>query len=378
MNKHQGGVQPSLSVADLYRIQVRDATNYAMFMADAQGTIISWNAGVKEILGYSEEEWLGQHASIIFTPADKAKEVCASEMDLAIETGTVTDIRWHRRKDGTELFAHGFMAAVRDESGALLGFSKFLSDETAHKKIQDALTESNSALEQFSYAVSHDLQEPLRTTSAYAQLLSQRYKGKLDEDADQFLSFIVDGAKRMGALIQDLLSFARVTAEEARPASVALDEDLEAALTHLHQAIEESEASVTHDPLPTLPVDRGQMVRLFQNLVGNALKYRARERCPVIHVSAEDRGVEWVISVQDNGIGFDPAHSAAIFTPFQRLHSQEEYPGSGVGLAICRKIVEGHGGRIWAESSPGDGSKFLFTLPKEVKSGDGRRSRQLK
>jgi PAS domain S-box-containing protein len=369
MHEHQGGVQTSLSVVDLYRIQVRDAANYAMFMADAEGTLISWNAGVKEILGYSEAEWLGQHASIIFTPADKAKEVCESEMALALETGTATDIRWHRRKDGTELFAHGFMTAVRDENGTLLGFSKFLSDETAHKKIQDALTESNSALEQFSYAVSHDLQEPLRTTSAYAQLVSLRYKGKLDEDADQFLSSIVNGAKRMAGLIQDLLAFGRVTAEETRPASVALDEDFEAALTQLHQAIEESDAQVTHDPLPTLPVDRGQMVRLFQNLVGNALKYRAPERRPVIHISADDQGAEWAISVRDNGIGFDPAHSAAIFMPFRRLHSQEEYPGSGVGLAICRKIVEGHGGRIWAESNPGSGSNFVFTLPKEPKNG---------
>jgi PAS domain S-box-containing protein len=358
----------SLSETELYRIQVRDAANYAMFMVDHAGTILTWNSGVEKLLGYTEEEWVGQHASIIFTPADKCREVCDSEMALALEAGTATDIRWHRRKDGSELFAHGFMTAVRDDNGNFIGFSKILSDETAHKKIQDALTESNSALEQFSYVVSHDLQEPLRTTSAYAQLLSLRYKGKLDEDADQFLKFIVDGAKRMAGLIQDLLDFARVTADEERLCSVALDEDLEATLTHLQQAVDESEATVTHGPLPTLAVDRGQMVRLFQNLVGNALKYRAAGQRPLVHVYAEDRDNEWLISVKDNGIGFDPAHAASIFTPFRRLHSQDEYPGSGVGLAICRKIVEGHGGRIWADSKPGEGSIFSFTLPKEGKS----------
>lgn len=358
-------VANSLSEAELYRIQVRDAANYAMFMVNDEGVILTWNSGVEKILGYTEDEWVGQHASIIFTPADKCREVCDSEMALALEAGTATDIRWHRRKDGTELFAHGFMTAVRDESGRFIGFSKILSDETAHKKIQDALTESNSALEQFSYVVSHDLQEPLRTTSAYAQLLNLRYGEKLDEDADQFLKFIVDAAKRMAGLIQDLLAFARVTADEERICSVALDEDLETALTYLHQAVDESGATITHDPLPTLAVDRGQMVRLFQNLVGNALKYRSAGRPPLVHVRAEERESEWVISVKDNGIGFEPAHAASIFTPFRRLHSQDEYPGSGVGLAICRKIVEGHGGQIWAESKPGEGSTFSFTLPKD-------------
>lgn len=177
----------------------------------------------------------------------------------------------------------------------------------------------------------------------------------------------------MSALIQDLLAFARVTAEEQRSASAELDEDLEAALTHLRQAIDESGGTITHYPLPTLPVDRGQMVRLFQNLIGNALKYRNPERRPVIHVSVEDRDEEWAISIADNGIGFDPVHAASIFTAFHRLHTQEEYSGSRVGLAICRKIVEGHGGRIWAVSRPAQGSIFSFTLPKEPKPASRQR-----
>lgn len=349
--------------SDLYRMQVRELREYAMFMMDPQGILISWNEGVERLIGYSEEEWIGRHASIIFTPAEKAAEVCSAEMRMTEERGSVTDIRWHRHKDGSEFFANGSMSAVRDGSGALIGFAKIISDETARKQLQDALTESNTALEQFAYVASHDLQEPLRTMRAYSELLAKKYHGKLDAEADMFLNFLLSASSRMSDLVHDLLAYARLTTEEERPSSVALDEDLEAALTHLEQAIRESGASVTHDPMPTLQVDRGQMVRLFQNLVGNALKYRKADQAPLVHISAEQKGAEWVVSVRDNGIGFDPEDASVIFEPFKRLHSAEEYPGTGVGLAICRRIVQAHGGRIWAESKPGEGTTFCFTLP---------------
>ena len=364
MSKNTAGGE-IVDVADLYQMQVRELRGYAMFVIRPDGTLASWNAGVEQLLGYSEEEWIGKHASMIFTPADKAVEVCESEMRLAEETGSATDIRWHRHQDGSELFAHGFMNAVRNESGVLTGYTKILSDETARKLLQDSLTESNAALEQFAYVASHDLQEPLRTISTRAQLLIEEYGGKLDTQADQFLASIVSASIRMSALVQDLLAYARLTTEEDRPSSVALDEDLEAALTHLGQAIEESGATVTHDPMPTLQVDRGQMVRLFQNLIGNAVKYRNRDRPPKVHISAEQTGAEWLISIRDNGIGFKPEYAAAIFAPFKRLHTAEEYPGTGVGLAICRRIVQAQGGRIWAESQPGEGTIFFFTLPVE-------------
>jgi light-regulated signal transduction histidine kinase (bacteriophytochrome) len=300
---------------------------------------------------------------MIFTPEEKAAEVCESEMRRAQETGSATDIRWHRHKNGSEFFANGFMYTIRNEQGTLIGYAKILSDETARKQLQDALTESNSALEQFAYVASHDLQEPLRTISTYAQLLTNKYRGALDADADQFLAFLISASARMSALVTDLLAYARLTTEEERPSSVALDEDLEAALTHLDQAIIESGASITHDPMPTLEVDRGQMVRLFQNLIGNAIKYRKPDQPPKVHVSAEQKGAEWVISVSDNGIGFDPKYASTIFDPFKRLHTAEEYPGTGVGLAICRRIVQAQRGRIWAESQPGEGTTICFTLP---------------
>lgn len=352
-----------LEPVDLYRIQVRELRDYAMFMIDTDGVLISWNAGVEQLIGYSEEEWIGQSADIIFTPAEKAAEVCDSELRLARENGRATDIRWHRHKDGTEFFANGVMNAVYDEHGALIGYTKILSDETVRKQLQDSLTESNTALEQFAYVASHDLQEPLRTMGAFTELLSKKYRGAMDAEADRFLDFISQGVARMNTLVSDLLAYARLRTEEKRPSSVALDEDLEAALTHLGQAISESGAAVTHDPLPTLQVDRGQMVRLFQNLIGNAIKYRKPDQTPEVHIAAEQKGAEWVISVRDNGIGFDPKYASTIFEPFKRLHTAAEYPGTGVGLSICRRIVQIQGGRIWAESQPGVGTTLYFTLP---------------
>ncbi len=362
---NKAGALTAPQAADLYRMQVREMRNYAMFTINGQGFLTSWNAGVEHLMGYSEKEWIGQHASMIFTPEEKAVEVCESELQLARDTGSATDIRWHRHKDGTEFFANGFMNALRDENGALIGFAKIMSDETARKQLQDSLTESNTALEQFAYVASHDLQEPLRTMRVSAELLTRRYQGKFDADADKLLDFIVQGAGRMSALVNDLLAYARVATEIERPSSVALDEDLEAALTHLEQAIKESDASVTHDPLPVLPVDRGQMVRLFQNLISNAVKYRHPDRNPSVHVSAEQKDTVWVCSIRDNGIGFDPKYASDIFTPFKRLHSAEQYPGTGIGLAICRRIVKAQGGRIWAESVPGEGTTVFFTLPVE-------------
>jgi PAS domain S-box-containing protein len=195
----------ALQAADLYRMQVRELRGYAMFMFDPHGILTSWNAGVEQLIGYSEQEWIGRHASMIFTPEEKAAEVCESEMRRAQETGSATDIRWHRHKDGTEFFANGFMYSIRDEQGTLIGYAKILSDETARKQLQDALTESNSALEQFAYVASHDLQEPLRTVNAYAQLLTNKYRGVLDADADQCLTFLISASARMSALVTDLL-----------------------------------------------------------------------------------------------------------------------------------------------------------------------------
>jgi len=231
------------------------------------------------------------------------------------------------------------------------------------REIEQALVRSNNDLEQFAYVASHDLQEPLRMVSNFTQLLGKRYRGKLDPEADEFIAFAVDGAARMHTLIQDLLDYSRVGRNGKSFAPADTNEILAAAMANLAVAIRESGAIITHDSLPTVRGDRAQLIRLFQNLVDNAIKFRSRE-APHIHVSAAARewGAGWVFSVRDNGIGINPQYAERIFIIFQRLHTRAEYPGTGIGLAVCKKIVERHEGRIWLESDLGKGSVFYFTL----------------
>ena len=347
----------------LYRMQVRQLKDYAIFFIDLDGRIRTWNAGVENLLGYTEEEWIGSDTSLIFIPPDKAVALRESEMEMARQKGCASDIRWHRKKDGTELFANGVMSAVYDPAGTIVGFTKVISDETSRKKLQDSLIESNSALEHFAYAASHDLQEPLRTIGNYADLIISRHRSELSETGTQSLDFIVKAVAKMNALIQDLLTYARMGVEKEAAVSIPLDQDVESAISQLAGAIEESGAAVTHDPLPTITAERSQILRLFQNLISNAIKYRSPDRTCKVHIFAHAEGKNWVISVQDNGIGFPQEYAESIFTPFKRLHGGK-YSGSGVGLAICRRIVESQGGRIWAESTVDKGSTFHFTLPR--------------
>jgi signal transduction histidine kinase len=226
----------------------------------------------------------------------------------------------------------------------------------------DELVRSNTELQHFAYIASHDLQEPLRMVASYVQLLARRYKGKLDNEANEFIDFAVDGATRMQALINALLAYSRIGTKAKTLEPTDCEKVLEVALKDLHLAVEESKAIVTHDPLPTVMGDATQLGQLFQNLIGNSVKFRGGET-PRIHISAERNGKDWYFSHRDNGIGIDPQFSERIFVIFQRLHSKQEYPGTGIGLALCKKIVERHGGRIWMESEPGHGTIFRFTIP---------------
>jgi signal transduction histidine kinase/DNA-binding response OmpR family regulator len=236
------------------------------------------------------------------------------------------------------------------------------------QRVEERTTElqrSNAELEQFAYVASHDLQEPLRKVVGYTQLLGKRYVGKLDADADEFITYAVDAARRMQQLIQDLLTYSRVGRQGKELALVDCEVILAQALRNLQVLIQENGALITHDPLPRVTADAGQFVQLFQNLIGNAIKFHG-DQPPHVHVGVARQDHDWVFSVRDNGIGIDPQYAERIFLMFQRLHSRSAYPGTGIGLAVCQKIVQRHGGRIWVESQLGEGATFAFAIPEST------------
>jgi len=234
--------------------------------------------------------------------------------------------------------------------------------ERGLKRISEELRRSNADLQHFAYAASHDLQEPLRVIEGFIKLLARRYEGKLDAKAAEFIGFAIEGVKGMRALIKDLLDYSRIGTIDMNLNPANFSEAVEKAVFNLRAAVEESGAAITHDPLPTIRADQVQISRLFQNLIGNAIKFRGKE-APVIHISAKRTEDGWTFFVRDNGIGIDPDNAERIFAVFQRLHTKEEYSGTGIGLAICKRIVERHGGRIWVMSEKGKGSTFCFTIP---------------
>lgn len=237
---------------------------------------------------------------------------------------------------------------------------KELRDE--NRRTHEELTRSNRDLEQFAYVASHDLQEPLRMVATYTQLLAERYQGKLDETADKYIHYAVDGALRMQTLVKDLLAFSRVGRVQQAPQDTDCNRVVRSVVANLQAAIQESGARIRYRHLPTVFADQSELVQLFQNLIGNAIKFR-RADPPEVRITAERNKNEWLFSVADNGIGIDPQHADDVFVIFKRLHTREEYPGSGIGLSICKKIVEHYQGHIWVESQPGQGSTFRFTWP---------------
>jgi PAS domain S-box-containing protein len=321
------------------------------------------------VLGYAAKTLVGSRVTDRMDPGERVKveEFIASLPNVALSESRTVETRF-RKSDGGWCSVE-LVGANRLSDPAISGIVLTCRDISWRKRAEEAvalraqeLKRSNEDLQQFAYVASHDLQEPLRMITGYTSLLARRYKGKLDKDADEFIAYAVDGAKRMQGLIQDLLSYSRVGTQSKEFAPTDCEAVLERTLAGLRLAVQESGATVTHDRLPVILGDETQLGQLFQNLIGNAIKYR-NSRAPEVHVSCRREGPEWLFAIKDNGIGIDPRYAARIFVIFQRLHTRKEYAGTGLGLAICKKIVERHGGKIWVESKLGNGATFYFTLP---------------
>jgi PAS domain S-box-containing protein len=347
-----------------------EAAPDAMVVVNQVGEIVLLNVQAEKQFGYRRDELLGQKVTNII-PVGFAERLIADDLRSAEDAsaqqiGTGIELT-ARRKDASEFPIELMLSPLRNAEGILV--TAAIRDISVRKKAAvillqkiEELNRSNEELGQFAYIASHDLQEPLRMVASYTQLLSRRYRGKLDADADEFITFAVDGASRMQRLIQDLLTYSRVGTKGKSLRQTSSEDALQHALVNLRGSIDGSGAVVTHDPLPTVLADEMQLTQLFQNLVGNAIKYQ-KSGIPHVHIAAAMNGEKkWTFAVKDDGIGIDPQYFERIFGMFQRLHKREEFSGTGIGLAICKKIVERHGGNISVESAAGHGTTFRFTL----------------
>jgi PAS domain S-box-containing protein len=343
-------------------------------IVDMHGAIAIVNRQTELVFGYAREELIGQPVEVLVP--DNLREVHTAHRDTysahprTRPMGVGMELLG-RRKDGSIFPVEISLSPLHSDSETLI--VSIIRDITARKQAEERLRasaaeleRSNRELEQFAYVASHDLQEPLRMVASYTQLLARRYQGKLDADADEFIGFAVDGARRMQELINDLLTYSRVGSRALELGKVDANHTVDRVVGDLGGAIRDSGASVTRDELPTVQADATQLEQLFQNLIANGIKFRRPEVPPKVHVSASRSSAGWSFAVRDNGIGIEPQYLERIFVLFQRLHSRAEYPGTGIGLAICKKIVERHGGTMTVQSQPGDGTTFEFTLPDRI------------
>jgi PAS domain S-box-containing protein len=365
-----GNAKTHLGLMEAEYRALLEAAPDAMVVINQGGQIVLLNVQAEKQFGYRRDELLGQQVTNIIPEGFAERLVSdglrSAEDALAQQIGTGIELT-ARRKDRSEFPIELMLSPLKNAEGTLVtaairNISVRHTAEALLLRKMEELKSSNEELAQFAYIASHDLQEPLRMVSSYTTLLARRYKGKLDSDADEFIGFAVDGANRMQRLIQDLLAYSRVGSAVARLSETSSESALERTLFNLRGAIEASGALVTHDPLPAVFANELQLTQLFQNLVGNALKYR-RAEVTAVHIAAiPDGEARWMFSVQDNGLGIDSQYFDRIFGMFQRLHKREEFDGTGIGLAICKKIVERHGSNISVESQLGQGSTFRFSL----------------
>ena len=368
VDKHLVETARELTVKHRLLNAVVEGTTDLIYIRDLENRFTLANSACAKVFRRSVNEVLGSSMRDLL-PNDSYDAVAKSDQEI-VRGGVPCTLEEIAEIDGVTRLFLTTKGPYHDADGKIIGTIGISREITERKKAEEHLVKmvgelrrSNEELQQFAYVASHDLQEPLRMVASYTQLLAKRYKGRLDSEADEFIAYAVDGSNRMQALIHDLLAYSRAGTNGKAYQAISSEKALLEALSNLRVSIQESGAVVTHDSLPAITTDDAQLVQVFQNLVGNAIKYR-RAEVPRVHVSAaKNAGQEWNFSVQDNGLGIDPQYFDRIFVLFQRLHGREEFKGTGIGLAICKKIVERLGGRIWVESQPEKGSTFYFALP---------------
>jgi hypothetical protein len=362
-----------LSASDLLLASIVEGSDDAIISKDPAGNITSWNKGAERIFGYAAAEAMGKPIAILAAP--ECRDEMRSILERVMRGERVDHYETIRRaKDGRRVNVSLTVSPIYDLAGRIIGASKIARDITERKMAEEAvakhaerLARANADLQQFAYITSHDLKEPLRTVVSCTEMFLSKSGGKLDSEERQLLNYVVTAALQMSTMIADLLPYARTLSEDLPTESLRISQVLEWAVNNLGLAIQSSSAEISYNP-DSLPAVRGNklaLVQLFQNLLGNAIKYRSSEP-PRIEISAERQDDGWRFLVRDNGIGIAPVYHERIFTLFQRLHTQAQHAGSGVGLALCRKIVQAHGGKIWVESEAGKGATFIFSLPAEA------------
>lgn len=349
-----------------------ESSNDMIWILDTEGNFLFFNKRTENITGYKLDDWKGKNFSLLVIKKDipKITDIFHNTLNGQYNQYDTTI----KSKSGKNIIVSVNTAPIYSKE-KIIGTMSFGRDITENKKAEkkikkttEELSRSNKELEQFVYIASHDLQEPLRSISGFTELLSHRYKNKLDPDTDEFIDYIISGTKRMQQMINDLLALSQVGTRGKEFKQTNVTDILNDVLKNLHSMIERNNAIIKIDEMPIISADSSQLTQLFQNLIDNAIKFHKKDIIPQVHISIKQEEDEWIFSIQDNGTGIYHKNFGKLFVAFQRLHSREEYPGTGIGLAVCKKIVERHGGKIWIESKLGEGSIFYFSIP--IKRGD--------
>ncbi|GAA0540302.1 sensor histidine kinase [Chitinophaga japonensis] len=384
-NKHH--ILQNIDTAERYRLLIEQVKDYAIFMLDEGGHVISWNEGAQRIKGYAPHEILGKHFSVFYPAEDISKDIPGMELRVVRQTGKFEDEGWRLRKDGSRFWANVLITAVYNERRQLIGFSKVTRDLTERKKAEQALQDSeeryrslamqlnrtvqalataNEELQQFNSIVSHDLQEPLRTTYSYLLLIRKNLADKGEPEQLRYIERAILATTRMRELIISLLNYALLGTEERIFSLLSVEELVSETLHNLRHGLEEKNAVVqVNREISTVTGNKVRLLQLLQNLVSNAIKFSGG-KTPEITISCREEPAFYLFSIADKGIGIAPEYVSRIFEVFRRLHPEKEYPGTGIGLSICKKIVEYHAGNIWVESVLGEGSVFYFTISKNL------------